>query len=47
MFRQIRINVDDQIYQAILWRFNKSEPITVYFLNSVTYGLVSSPYLAI
>ena len=47
MFRQIRVHVDDQYYQAILWRFDKSQPIKVYLLETVTYGLVSSSYLAI
>ena len=47
MFRQIRVHVDDQYYQAILWRFGKSQPIKDYLLETVTYGLVSSPYLAI
>ena len=37
----------DQPYQSILWRFDKSEPIQVYRLTTVTYGLACSPFLAI
>lgn len=46
MFRQILIHPDDQHYQSILWRFDPSEPIHTYKLNTVTYGLVCSPFLA-
>jgi len=47
MFRQVFISADDRQYQRILWRNNPEEPIKVYKLNTVTYGLTSSPYLAI
>lgn len=46
MFRQIIIHKDDRPYQLILWRDNRDEPIQVYELNTVTYGVASSPYLA-
>ena len=47
MFRQIGVEQCDQPFQSILWRFNKSEPIQVYRLTTVTYGLACSPFLAI
>ena len=47
MFRQIGVEQCDQPFQSILWRFNKSEPIKVYRLTIVTYGLACVPFLAI
>ncbi|XP_058456563.1 uncharacterized protein LOC131433960 [Malaya genurostris] len=46
MYRQIRVNDEDVRYQRILWRENRSQPIRVYDLRTVTYGLASSPFLA-
>lgn len=46
-FRNILVNPIHRDYQRILWRFNPDDPIQEYRLNTVTYGLVSSPYLAI
>ncbi|KAJ8933072.1 hypothetical protein NQ314_014226, partial [Rhamnusium bicolor] len=34
-------------FQGILWRFSENEQIVVYKLNTVTFGVKSSPYLAI
>lgn len=47
MFRQTVIHPEDRRYQLILWRESPDEPIRVYELNTNTYGLRSSPYLAI
>ncbi|XP_045449969.1 uncharacterized protein LOC123658650 [Melitaea cinxia] len=47
MFRQTVIHPDDRRYQLILWRENPQDPILVYELNTNTYGLRSSPFLAI
>ncbi|XP_023312157.1 uncharacterized protein LOC111692395, partial [Anoplophora glabripennis] len=47
MYRQIRVVDSHQSYQKILWRFSKSDPIEEYRLQTVTYGVSSSPYLAI
>ena len=46
MFRQIRIHEDDAHYQAVVWRFNVNDPVEVYYLNTITYGIVSSPWQA-
>lgn len=47
MFRMTWIHPEDRKYQLILWRKNKSEPISVYELNTNTYGLRSSPFISI
>lgn len=47
MFRQTWIHADDWRYQLILWRDNSSAPVTVYELTTNTYGLKSSPFVAI
>ncbi|XP_049284796.1 uncharacterized protein LOC125764501 [Anopheles funestus] len=46
MYRQVLVHPDDRSLQQILWRFSKDEPIQSYKLNTVTYGLAPSSYLA-
>lgn len=47
MFRQIWLNPAQCDYQRIVWRFSDSDPILHYILRTVTFGITSSPYLAI
>jgi hypothetical protein len=47
MFRQILIAEEDRRFQLIFWRESPGLPIQIYQLNTVTYGMKSSPYLAI
>ena len=47
MYRQIRMHPEDCKFQNVLWRFSSNEPIKVYQLNTVTYGIVPSAYHAI
>lgn len=47
MFRNILIHPDHRQYQLILWRSSPDQPLLTYALNTVTYGLRSSPYHAI
>lgn len=47
MYRQILVVDHHRDFQRILWRFSRDEPISTYRLNTVTYGVTSSPYLAI
>ncbi|KAJ8736653.1 hypothetical protein PYW08_007309 [Mythimna loreyi] len=47
MFRQILVHENQRNLQLILWRETSSEPISVYRLNTVTYGTASAPYLSI
>jgi len=46
MYRQIKIDNNDQKYQYILWRNSPKEKIKTYKLTTVTYGTASAPYLA-
>lgn len=47
MFRMTWIHPEDRRYQLILWRRNESEPIGLFELTTNTYGLKSSPFVAI
>lgn len=47
MFRQIQISPVDQPFQLIVWRDNPDQPFQIFKINTVTYGLTSSPFLAI
>lgn len=47
MYRQIRITPKHQLYQHILWRECKENPIKEYKLTTVTYGTASAPFLAV
>ncbi|XP_062557054.1 uncharacterized protein LOC134221904 [Armigeres subalbatus] len=46
MYRQIRIHPEDTCLQRVFWRFDLSDPIEVYELQTVTYGLSPSSFLA-
>lgn len=47
MYRMIELEGSQRPYQHILWRSSPDQPIQVFELNTVTYGVASSPYLAI
>ena len=47
MYRQIIIHSGDRKFQRILWRSSPSDPLLIYDLNTVTYGVASSAYQAI
>lgn len=47
MFRMILVKPEHRKYQKILWRFSPEEDVCEYQLNTVTFGVASSPYLAI
>ena len=47
MYLQILINPDHRNFQRLLWRFDPKLPLQEYRLNSVTFGVSSSPFLAI
>ena len=46
MFRQILVEKKDTNYLRVLWRWNDSDPIKVYRMITVPFGLVCSPYIA-
>lgn len=47
MYRQILMHEDHKPLQQIIWRDSPSDELSVYQLNTVTYGTTSAPYLAI
>ncbi|XP_049287565.1 uncharacterized protein LOC125766030 [Anopheles funestus] len=47
MYRQVLVAKEDRKLQRILWRKESEEPISVYELNTVTYGTACAPFLAI
>ncbi|KAJ8947348.1 hypothetical protein NQ318_002874 [Aromia moschata] len=46
-YLQILVREEDRSYQKILWRFSKDDPVQTFVLNTVTYGMNCSPFLAI
>lgn len=46
MFRQIGVQSADRKYQRIVWRDSSDQPLKNFELQTVTYGLASSPFLA-
>lgn len=47
MYRQILVSPTHRHLQRILWRYDPSLPVEEYDLNTVTYGVSSSPFLAL
>lgn len=47
MYKQIRIEENQQKFQMILWRNSSNERIKTYTLTTVTFGVAPSPFLAI
>jgi len=47
MYRQFIVDPQDRKFQLIWWRHNISDPLKLYQLNTVTYGLACAPFLAI
>lgn len=45
-YRQCLIHDSQRNLQQILWRFNPTEELKTYTLNTVTYGTASAPYLS-
>ncbi|KAH9634604.1 hypothetical protein HF086_009256 [Spodoptera exigua] len=46
MFRQVWVHPDDQRFQKIIWRDDKSDVLHEYQLTTVTYGTKAAPFLA-
>lgn len=46
MYRQVLVSPNQRCFQRIFWRDNSSCPLSIYELNTVTYGTASAPYLA-
>ncbi|CAI6357679.1 unnamed protein product [Macrosiphum euphorbiae] len=47
MYRQITVIPEDRQYQHIIWRPHIERPLLEYELNTITYGISSSPFQAI
>ncbi|KAI5715498.1 hypothetical protein M8J77_017131 [Diaphorina citri] len=47
MFMQIKLHEKYWKFQKIIWRFSPNEPLTFYNLSVVSFGLKSSPFLAL
>lgn len=47
MYRQVWVKPEQRTLQRILWRENSNDPLSVYELNTVTYGTAAASYLAI
>jgi hypothetical protein len=47
MYLQILVQPPDNLFQLVMWRESTSEPMSTYSLNRVTFGVSSSPFLAI
>ncbi|XP_066258254.1 uncharacterized protein [Euwallacea similis] len=46
MYRYIKIQDSERDYQKILWQANSRDPVSVYRLNTVTYGTSNAPFQA-
>lgn len=47
MYLHVKLAENDQRFQKILWRKNENEPLREYCLTTVTFGVNSSPFLAV
>ena len=47
MYLRILVTPEHRKFQKIVWRFNETDSLQFYHLNVVTFGIKSSPYLAI
>lgn len=46
MYRQVLVNKNDTRFQRIFWRNSPDEPLKVYELQTVTFGVATAPFLA-
>ena len=47
MYREVQLSSSDRQLHRFLWRADPSEPIQDFCMNRVTFGVASSPYLAV
>ena len=47
MYREVELHPADRQFHWFLWRPDKSQPIGDYLMNRVTFGVTSSPYVAV
>ncbi|XP_037048457.1 uncharacterized protein LOC119082906 [Bradysia coprophila] len=46
MYRQIKLDTEDQRYHTILWREQPATPIKEYQLTTATFGTAAAPFMA-
>lgn len=46
MYRQVKVYDEDVDFQRLVFRFNKTDAIEDYCLNTLTFGTASAPFLA-
>jgi len=47
MYRQILVDESCRKFQRLLWRFSSNDPIQIFELKTVVFGLSESPFLAL
>ncbi|XP_037958187.1 uncharacterized protein LOC119687775 [Teleopsis dalmanni] len=47
MYRQFVVDPRDRNFQLVIWRNTVNEPLQLFQLNTVTYGMSAAPFLAI
>ena len=47
MYREVILNKSDRQLHRFVWRSNPDQPLTLYCMNRVTFGVRSSPYVAV
>ena len=47
MYREILLAPPDQNFHRFLWRAQPDEPVSEYCMGRVTFGVTSSPYVAV
>ena len=47
MYRMIWVKPEHTKFQRILWRFSQNDPIDIYELRTVVFGMAPSPFIAI
>lgn len=46
MYRQIKLDKEDQQYHTIFWRNEPSKPLREYQLTTATFGTAAAPFMA-
>ena len=47
MYREILLAPSDQNFHRFVWRAQVSDPVSIFCMNRVTFGVTSSPYVAV
>ena len=47
MYREVMLSEEDRQLHRFVWRAEPDQPVTTYAMNRVTFGVTSSPYVAV